>query len=244
MTPPIALNPEQVPDDLICSICMTVPIHPVITPCEHIFCRECIHQALEVSSQCPIDRVGCTIHQLREIRGCLSRIWGSIPVKCGSNSAGCAWTGSLGDYANHQERCNLGRSSRDVRNEIKALREESARLDNALRESKAKISRLNAKLASRPNLPTLFTGQYNYKRENVVQLSQLISRYLENKPSEIDSNRIFNCVRSCYMDLEKNYSDNPQFYQMDMKMLLATCAASTWFTNNQRSNIVSWLHRQ
>ena len=53
-------------------------------------------------------------------------------------------------------------------------------------------------------------------------MSQLISQYLENKPREIDSNRIFNCVRSCHTDLEKGYSDNPEYYPMDVKMLLAT----------------------
>ena len=75
-------------------------------------------------------------------------------------------------------------------------------------------------------------------------MSQLISRNLEKPPGNINANRIFNCVRSCYLDLEANYNDNPQHYYMDMRMLLATCAASTWFSPNQRNNIHQWMSKQ
>ena len=78
------------------------------------------------------------------------------------------------------------------------------------------------------------------RRENVVELSQLISRHLEDKPSEIDSNKLYNCVRSCLTDLEKGYGDNPEHYYMDMRMLLATCLASTWFSPNQKRSIKQW----
>jgi len=77
-----------------------------------------------------------------------------------------------------------------------------------------------------------------------VELSQLISRYLENKPSNIDGNKIYDCVRSCYNDLERGYSDNPEHYYLDMRMLLATCLASTWFSNNQRTSLKSWYGAQ
>ena len=78
------------------------------------------------------------------------------------------------------------------------------------------------------------------KREDVSELSQLISRYLYDKPSEIDSNKIFNCVRTCYTALDRNYEDNDENYWYDMRMLLSTCLASFWFTDNQWNNIDSW----
>ena len=94
----------------------------------------------------------------------------------------------------------------------------------------------------RLKLPILFQGEYRYRRENVVQLSQLISRYLENKPKEIDGNKIYNCVRQCYLDLERDDSDNPLHYNDDMRMLLSTCYATAgWFSDKQRNNIDEWM---
>mmetsp|Transcript_46460 Transcript_46460/g.97634 ORF Transcript_46460/g.97634 Transcript_46460/m.97634 type:complete len:243 (+) Transcript_46460:191-919(+) len=236
---PTVLRPEQLPEDLICSICMALPTHPLITPCDHIFCIECIHQALEMSNQCPIDRKPCTIPQLKPLQGCLSRIWGSTQVKCGNHQGGCAWTGSIGDYANHLDQCTSARNETEsaLQTEVETLKKRNAELEQ-------NNAQLKAKLKSRVNLPSLFVGEYNYQRENVVQLSQLISRYLEDKPAEIDGNKIFDCIRNIVMDLKRDYDDNPQFYRMDVKMLLATCQASTWFSDRQRVNITTWYEEQ
>ena len=208
---------------------MAIPTDPQITPCEHVFCRQCIRQALNVTNLCPIDREPCSIRQLQPLQGCLFRIWSSIQVKCGIHDAGCAWTGSVGDYTNHITQCSISNSRESaLRQELELLKQE-----NAL---------LRKELEDRPNLPILFEGEYYFRRENVVQLSQLISRYLEEKPADIDANRIYNCVRSCYMDMDKQYSDNPEFYRIDMKMLLATCQASTWFSDKQNNNIRDWYN--
>lgn len=264
--PPVPLNQENVPDDLVCSICMTVPVEPRITPCSHLFCLTCIRQALRTQNLCPIDRRPCTHGQLKRLDGLSLRIWSGIQVKCGYYENGCAWRGSIADYSSHTENCTVGRNSSaaTARNntamaeEIRSIRE---RLNDALElnrtisedhdillnenfELNQKINSLEQKLKSRPNVPKLFTGAYYYKRENVVQLSQLISRYLENKPAEIDRNKIYNCVRSCYNDLVKGYSDNPEHYYLDMRMLLATCLASTWFSDNQLKSLRNWYDDQ
>ena len=256
--PPIALHPENIPEDLICSICMTLPAKPLITPCHHIFCQHCIHQALRHQLICPIDRQPCYIDQLRSLDGALSRIWGAIQVKCGGCERGCAWRGPIADYAVHaQHNCTVasapmvrGAEMEQLQTQILQIQAERDTLQvivNQLNEEKRNaetiIGNLNAhvaQLSNRPNVPPLFTGNYNYRREHVVQLSQLISRYLECKPQSIDSNKIYNCVRSCVMDLERNYGDNPEHYFIDMRMLLATCLASTWFTDNQMRSLKEW----
>ena len=86
-----------------------------------------------------------------------------------------------------------------------------------------------------------FDRSYSYNRHKVVRLSQLIARYLEDKPHEINANRIYNNVKNCYDDLQKSWADNPKHYHIDMRMLLTTCAASTWFSPNQSANIGGWL---
>lgn len=74
-----------------------------------------------------------------------------------------------------------------------------------------------------------------------TSLTQLIARYLEEKPQQINANRVYNNVKACYDDLQKDCADNPIHYTLDMRMLLATCAASTWFSKNQEDDMCEWL---
>eukprot|EP00986_Skeletonema_menzelii_P013426 scaffold7790_cov80-Skeletonema_menzelii.AAC.2 len=261
--PPVVvpLNQDNIPDDFICSICMTVPVEPRITPCDHVFCAACISQALTQNNICPIDRRFCTHGQVEQLDGLSRRVWSCIQVKCGGHDSGCAWRGSIADYSAHTQNCTVSRASAgdtvtinslveqlDTANaEIANLKRQLAQAETAkqnlcayVNNMSAEIETLQQSLSDRPDVPKLFTGHYNFDRGNVVKLSQLISRYLENKPGRIDSNRIYNCVRTCYTALEKGYSDNPEHYYMDVRMLLATCLASTWFSKNQMNSLRQW----
>ncbi|KAL7448958.1 hypothetical protein ACHAWC_001068 [Mediolabrus comicus] len=111
---------------------------------------------------------------------------------------------------------------------VQTLEKEKSSLEQTLRFSKS-----------------AFDGTYkHYKRESVRELSQLISCYLLDKPHQIDGEKIYGRVHSCYHYLEEDYDDNPECYDEDMRMLLATCLASrTWFSNNQYDNIEGWHDR-
>lgn len=87
-------------------------------------------------------------------------------------------------------------------------------------------------------------SNYRYDRCRVVELTQLICRNLENKPSDVDNNRIFNCIKNCYHDFEKGWTDNPDNYLLDLRMLLNVCRASTWFSEKQHANIKKWCTNQ
>jgi len=99
-------------------------------------------------------------------------------------------------------------------------------------------------LRKRPRLEHIFTGEYDFSRDKEVHLSRLIARYLLDKPSTIDSTRIYSCVESCYRGLKQDYDDNPEFFYSDMRMLLSICAASTWFSSKQQKRINSWMAAQ
>ena len=50
-----------------CPVCLDTLKAPLITPCEHSFCRDCIHLALQHSKLCPVCRQGVASHRvLRE----------------------------------------------------------------------------------------------------------------------------------------------------------------------------------
>ena len=135
--PPVALHEDNVPRDLICSICMTVPADPRITPCNHLFCHACIHQALDNQYLCPIDRQPCSPHQLRPLDGFISRVWGGIQVKCGYHEHGCVWRGSIADYSAHLENCSISnnptiRDNAAAKEELERLKRENVDLRRQL----------------------------------------------------------------------------------------------------------------
>ncbi|RDL37349.1 RING protein [Venustampulla echinocandica] len=46
-----------VDENLVCPICRCPFVDPVLTDCDHVFCRPCIDDALSESQLCPIDRL-------------------------------------------------------------------------------------------------------------------------------------------------------------------------------------------
>ena len=238
MEAPIVLRPEEVTKDIICSICLTLPVEPVLTPCEHIFCKDCINQALHRHCQCPVDRMPCHQAQLLPLRGILYRIWSGVPVKCGKHTEGCAWTGSIGDYAKHTKYCGGSRQvslpmtaminqwiDQAVEQKLQAVQQENMQLRRQLDFQTQCAHQYQAQLAAHFNTMNAPHLYYDYSRGSAVQISQLISRFLENKPPTIDATQIFTRVRSCYLDAQWK-STNPVIYKLDMGMLLTTYVCS------------------
>eukprot|EP00984_Skeletonema_dohrnii_P013447 scaffold5572_cov83-Skeletonema_dohrnii-CCMP3373.AAC.5 len=128
--------------------------------------------------------------------------------------------------------------------EKKALEKEK---DVLLKEKKALEKgkkALQKNLNNRPNVPILFHGHYEFGPDNVEDLSRLISMHLMDKPSGIDRDRIYDCVSVCFNAAYNNgglgWRNNPEYYGHDLSMLLATCLASEWFTDEQWDNIKIW----
>jgi hypothetical protein len=243
---PDLLKPDNVPNDVICSICMNVPTQPVLTPCDHMFCKGCLQQAVQRQPCCPIDRKPCTDGDIVPLRvgSFPHRIWSAVEVKCEAEA--CPWSGSIADFEEHCRNCEVQKATKSSRHQLRVLEAEN-------KKNRIKIIELQIALHSEKELrrqenlrhmpASVDEVHYNFNRTNVVQLSQFISRYLENKPAEVDANKIFNCVRSCYMDMEKDFDDNPEHYEVDMRMLLAICNASTWFTVKQGNSIWNWIYK-
>ncbi len=109
------LRPDEVPKDLICSVCLSVPLEPVIVSrCSHVFCKECISESLnhqqccDQDKSCPVCRRECTegdLLPLEEESPLAYRIWSNISVKCEHYEKGCNWIGSILDYRSHKCSC-------------------------------------------------------------------------------------------------------------------------------------------
>ncbi len=183
--PPVALREDNVPDDLICSICMTLPAEPLMTECDHLFCRTCIHQALGNQNLCPIDRRPCSQGQLRRLDGLLSRIWRGIQVKCGCYENGCAWRGSIADYGSHTENCSVRRNPSVNNNNNSDVIEELERLRQENEDLRKKISSLESSLDQAENFAN---DHYNklWDAERLVETLQEDKKSLKRKLRDAD----------------------------------------------------------
>uniref|UniRef100_A0A8D3CUS1 RING-type domain-containing protein n=1 Tax=Scophthalmus maximus TaxID=52904 RepID=A0A8D3CUS1_SCOMX len=82
-SPPLrAMASASYKEDLTCSICLTIFSDPVILPCGHSFCRECISLSLKSQRQCPQCRADVPEDDLKW-RTRLS-LWGLMTVTCSS----------------------------------------------------------------------------------------------------------------------------------------------------------------
>ena len=304
---PFPMDPKEVPDDLKCAICFGIPYEPRVTPCEHVFCRKCMDQAMisfnydsdddyddEPTFSCPSCRQYFYKYQLTEIQkgSLVYRIWSNIKVRCTKYEEGCTWTGNIDSFLSHYHNehplhpppdpkddeinnlklqvCSLnsriskleGKERRmaaqiselindndDVRTKNFGMAAQIAELVNDNEDVRTKNADLTKTILRMNNdyrhkLPVLFDGTYHFSRHDIGRLSQLISRYLTNKPQQIDSNKIFNCIQTRYNDLTKHYIELPPNYYINMRMLLTTSAASNWFSLNQNERINSWLSNQ
>ena len=145
------LRSEEVPSELMCSICFGIPLRPaMVTPCEHVFCEGCIEQALTGMSSCPNCRMDCSPTHIRGLvpRSLPYRVWSGIAVKCPKHESGCGWTGSAIDAVGHMEVCTAdkrnGRSGSSCL-ECDSIREENRELSKKVTNWKLawpKVSRL------------------------------------------------------------------------------------------------------
>lgn len=244
-------------NDLICAVCYEIPLDPVITPCDHVFCQSCISAYVTLQKECPVDKVFLESDKIKPLDGILSRIWSNIAVKCPNEW--CSWNGQVGNFRSHIKRCHrnprrgqyvdeIRKIKENFKNEKERLMDEIGHLEWKVRtlevelsKSRESVKELEASLTASPSLETDIS--YKFDRTEVVALSQLICKYLDEKPAEIDRERIYNVVKARYDDLRRDWDDNPEFYECDVAMLLSICRASSWFTDKQHENIREWARK-
>ena len=103
LPPPVPQCPDDVPHDIFCGVCHEIATDPALTPCDHMFCRSCILEALSHRPECPCDRRPLEEYRLEPIKGILKRIWESVRVKCPND--GCDWVGTVSNYTAHAGSC-------------------------------------------------------------------------------------------------------------------------------------------
>lgn len=109
--PPMALDRqssaadfvEDVPDDFLCPICLSLALEPHLIPCcgQH-FCRLCSERLRRDGTTCPM----CKSNDFSPVRDkFFERKVNELRVKCPASAEGCDWVGEYGQLANHAKSC-------------------------------------------------------------------------------------------------------------------------------------------
>ena len=131
---------------------------------------------------------------------------------------------------------HLSKQLKALQSDLTETRLQNELLSTQLHEARKELEHKQRHLQQIQNI--CFDPDYNYGLVNnsVGKLSGLISRFLMEKPSYIDSDRIFQGIKRCY----DNFGRCGTVYEDDVWMLLATATASNWFSPQQKQHIRVW----
>jgi len=94
-----------VDDEVLCSICQDILRDPVQTPCEHAFCRVCIHTWLRSRSICPVDREKTTLKKLKPASRLLKNLLSRLEFTCENAQYGCTDSIKYDSLLSHPKLC-------------------------------------------------------------------------------------------------------------------------------------------
>ncbi|KAI8063530.1 hypothetical protein BC940DRAFT_307434 [Gongronella butleri] len=92
---------DTVNNYLECSICLDVLADPRMTPCDHLFCHECILLVVARSRRCPMDRLPFNPSDLKSPPQIVKDMLNELIVYCPHQLQGCTYQGERQHMAQH-----------------------------------------------------------------------------------------------------------------------------------------------
>lgn len=123
-------NPRGISDTLKCPICIGILHDPVFCggqPCQHVFCRSCIEEAMLISDRCPVCRKTIGKEDLYPNQMVLSLL-DEVMVRCEHK---CGWSGRSDAYSGHISACPKLLLEKE-RTDMTKLREQYSELQSKL----------------------------------------------------------------------------------------------------------------
>ena len=204
---------ETIVQDIICSVCTDVVQEPVQTPCDHVFCSECIIRWLEEGRRtCPIDRQDLTFEVLKPPNRVITQLINKLTIRCRYFDKGCKLMCKLEDILHlmehEQNGCPFSESSEN----------------SGPKREVAALKRQNSELTVEKNLRAMAIEEKNRLiNEKQSEISDLEKRVVETKRTQQEVWRVFqgkieqlaNMARQNIVDDNRVSSDNRVFLNND-----------------------------
>lgn len=72
----------EIDEDFHCVICTMVLENPVQSPCEHIFCNDCVVKWLLVKESCPVDQRLLRVGDLKSVPRYFRNLLDKMEIRC------------------------------------------------------------------------------------------------------------------------------------------------------------------
>lgn len=158
--------------ELICGICTSPLLNPVCTPCDHLFCRDCITRSINRGDRtCPLCRSQVlSTQKLESVNRAINNMVNCLPVvcklcgqsgiqrdqfcrhienvcpkvnvSCPAKDISCPWTGLREKLNTHKRTCTF----LPFQSIIKQLLEKSKLLENRINQLDAELKRKDVQL--------------------------------------------------------------------------------------------------
>ena len=129
------LDKDSLVEEIICTVCTDVVKEPVQTPCDHLFCKECITNWIEGGHKsCPIDRHQISLDMLKPPSRMIIQLINKLSIRCKHFSEGCKLMSKFEDISqliDHEtEGCKIVQNIRlgNIQKEIGALKQKNSEL--------------------------------------------------------------------------------------------------------------------
>lgn len=189
--------PLSVSETLKCPVCFDIFDDPVFCggrPCQHVFCRACLEQALVASGQCPTCRADVE-HEDLQPHQAIRNLLDEVVVRC---ERSCGWTGRRDARSAHADVCPVA-----------ALEAAKAELDGLsdirgqLAARDVRIADLEKRVAEQDDHVVSVSRQLVAREVRIKELEARLASQellLAERESEFDSLRSRGAAQGCSLE--------------------------------------------
>ena len=197
-----------------CAGCGVI-VHRIAMPEHHIECE--VLQSLILETQSPPE----------DTRG------GDVT---NSNNTSEIQTNQVEELSNRVSMLEL--QLKQVRRDLHLADTKNKRLDKELRKTRKDLEDRRLQLTQQQYFVEFDPDyDYGYTPESVLKLSVFISKFLQQKPVYVDSDRVFDSLKRCF----EHFGGPGHSKEHEVHMLLATAYASNWLSRAQRLSVHCWM---
>lgn len=90
-----------------CGVCLGVPLKPIATNCDHIYCEICLISWLDNCSSCPFCRALVENTDYAPLKGFREEVFETLRLTCVNRENGCQELPLMKNIGEHEEHCQL-----------------------------------------------------------------------------------------------------------------------------------------